>query len=44
MAFKKLKYWFDKDLAEMLADKIGFVHSTFDKKSFVMAIDEKIQI
>jgi 3-methyladenine DNA glycosylase AlkC len=42
MAFKKLKYWFDKDLAQMLADKIIVHYATFDKKTFVNAIEKGI--
>lgn len=43
MAFKKLKYWFDKELAKMLADKIFDVSPTFDKLNFINSIDKKIQ-
>lgn len=43
MAFKKLKYWFDKELAEILADKILNVSPTFDKLTFINSIDKKIQ-
>lgn len=42
MAYKKLKYWFDKELAELLADKIVIYYSSFDKTSFVEAINDKI--
>jgi len=38
MAFKKLKYWFDKALAEMLADKIKIVQMDFKSKAFVKAV------
>jgi len=41
MAYKKLKLWFDKELAEMLADKLLVHISTFNKTSFVKAIDKK---
>lgn len=43
MAFKKLKYWFDKDLAEFLALKIQSVFPEFNKTSFVAAVDEKVE-
>lgn len=43
MAYKKLKYWFDKELAEMLADKILKIKPGFDKTHFVSSIDERVQ-
>jgi 3-methyladenine DNA glycosylase AlkC len=43
MAFKKLKYWFDKELAEMLADKIIVRFPSFDRSTFVSSIDKKVQ-
>lgn len=43
MAYKKLKYWFDKELAEMLADKILSQYPEFDKNKFVESVDDKIQ-
>lgn len=42
MAFKKLKLWFDKALAEDLADKILLVQSDFQKKSFVRQVDKGV--
>lgn len=42
MAYKQLKLWFDKELAEMLADKILVQFPTFNKSTFVKAIDIKI--
>lgn len=42
MTYKKLKYWFDKELAELLSAKIILVFPNFDKKSFIEAIDTKI--
>ncbi len=42
MAFKKLKYWFDKDLAEMLSDKILQIKPGFDRASFVRSVDEGV--
>jgi len=44
MAYKKLKLWFDKDLAKMLADKILAHYSAFDKTSFSNSIDEKVHV
>jgi len=35
MAFKQLKLYFDKELAQMLADKISVVNSKFPSKSFI---------
>lgn len=43
MAYKKLKYWFDKDLAELLSNKITIVYPDFNKKEFIHGIDHKIQ-
>lgn len=37
MAFKKLKLWFDKDLAKMLAQKIYTIDKHFDKNAFITA-------
>ena len=42
MAFKKLKFWFDKDLAILLADKLQIVDPKFDKKNFVKSINSQI--
>jgi len=42
MAFKKLKFWFDKDLARLLADKILVVQPNFKDKSFIKNIDAKV--
>lgn len=43
MAYKKLKYWFDKELAGLLSDKILDIYPQFDKKVFVKTIDQKVQ-
>ncbi len=40
MAYKKLKYWFDKDLAKLLAGKIRSEYKTFDSRGFVRVISE----
>lgn len=45
MGYKKLKYWFDKELAELLAEKISAVDLSFNKKEFVRRIDlEKLEL
>jgi len=43
MTYKKLKYWFDKELAELLAIKILQVDPKFQKKDFVLSIDAKVE-
>lgn len=43
MAFKKLKFWFDKDLAVMLSDKLSAVAVDFDKKDFIHRITSQIK-
>jgi len=43
MAYKKLKYWFDKELVIKLSEKIITVKSDFDKSNFIKEVDEKIQ-
>ena len=42
MAFKKLKYWFDLDLAKLLADKIVEIYPTFAVKDFCKTLDAKL--
>lgn len=42
MAYKKLKLWFDKELAELLADKIIRFYPDFNKSSFIKTIDQKV--
>lgn len=42
MAFKKLKLWFDKDLAIMLADKILLVNPKFKKREFVQSVNRDV--
>lgn len=42
MAYKKLKYWFDKDLAIMLSDKICEVKPDFNRKDFVNNVDRSV--
>ena len=43
MAFKKLKLWFDKDLAILLADKISHIEPSFKSQSFIQAIAKKVE-
>jgi len=38
MAYKKLKLWFDAELASLLADKIVLVYPSFQKDLFVAAV------
>ena len=42
MAFKKLKYWFDQELAEMLSDKTLGEDSNFPRDQFVSTVVGKI--
>lgn len=43
MAYKKLKLWFDKDLAVLLANKIIEVYPNFDSSRFVASISRSIE-
>ncbi|MEQ9309436.1 MAG: 3-methyladenine DNA glycosylase [Balneolaceae bacterium] len=43
MAFKKLKLWFDKDLAKLLSDKIIKIDPDFDILSFIKKVDAGVQ-
>ncbi len=43
MAFKKLKLWFDKDLAILLAKKIILIEPQFNSKRFIKKIDKEVQ-
>ena len=40
MAYKKLKFWFDKELAVMLSEKIIQRYPAFDRAVFVAAVDK----
>ena len=42
MAYKKLKYWFDKDLTQLLADKISSIDPSFDSKTFAKRVERKL--
>jgi len=43
LAFKKLKYWFDKELAQLLADKIISVEPNFNTNQFINSIEKKVE-
>lgn len=43
MAYKKLKYWFDKELADLLAQKITPIKPTFHSDRFIQSVDTKTQ-
>ena len=43
MAYKKLKYWFDKDLAKLLAGKIRSEYGSFDSRGFIRIISDGTQ-
>ena len=43
MAFKKLKFWFDRELAELLADKIIKVEPGFKREAFAQSVDLQVQ-
>lgn len=43
MAYKKLKFWFDKELAELLSNKILKVHPDFNKNQFVQSVDQNVK-
>lgn len=42
MAYKKLKLWFDKDLAKLLADKVSIVDDSFPSKKFITSVDNGV--
>ena len=42
MAFKKLKLWFDKELAIKLADSLKVIRPKLDYKSFVQKVDSQV--
>ena len=43
MAYKKLKYWFDKDLAILLSEKIKKHNKGFDAEAFIKEVAEGTQ-
>jgi len=42
MAYKKLKLWFDEELAKMLADKIQPLHPEFNKRQFIQKVKKGV--
>ena len=40
MAYKKLKFWFDKELAVLLAEKLVPVYPTFQSTAFIKEVEE----
>ena len=42
MAYKKLKFWFDKALAEMLAEKLKAVAPGFPAATFCQRVDQQV--
>lgn len=42
MAYKKLKYWFDRELAELLGNKISSIYEDFDTTHFVEAVEQQL--
>lgn len=42
MAYKKLKHWFDKDLAILLSEKIQKVYESFDSVDFIQKISDEM--
>jgi len=42
MAYKKLKYWFDKELTVMLSNKITCINPDFESKKFIKAVEHKV--
>lgn len=43
MAYKKLKYWFDRDLAELFSKKIKEIYTDFNQETFIQAVDRNVQ-
>jgi len=41
--FKQLKYYYGKELAELLADKIKPIYSKFDSKSFIKTVSKEVK-
>nr|WP_235297335.1 DNA alkylation repair protein [Portibacter marinus] len=42
MAYKKLKFWFDEELAEGLADKISNVRQDFPRENFISDVTQAV--
>lgn len=43
MACKKLKYWFDKELAILLGNKISELRPNFNRNRFLKSVEEKVK-
>lgn len=43
MAYKKLKLWFDEELAALLADKIEPIYSKFPTSTFIQEVKEGVE-
>lgn len=43
MAYKKLKLWFDKELAVLLSEKIINIYPGFNQNQFVLTVDQNVQ-
>jgi 3-methyladenine DNA glycosylase AlkC len=43
MAYKPLKFWFDKELALLLAKKIGSLEPNFNSASFISKIEQGVE-
>lgn len=42
MAYKKLKLWFDEDLAKLLADKIARIEESFNSEEFIKNVKTRV--
>ncbi|MCF7560405.1 3-methyladenine DNA glycosylase [Sabulilitoribacter multivorans] len=42
MAYKKLKYWFDKNLAELISQKLKANGTNFNEEDFIKSIDRNV--
>ena len=43
MAYKKLKYWFDKELAEKLSERILVIDTSFNEKEFIKRVEMDLE-
>ena len=41
--FKQLKFYYGKELAELLAGKIKPIYSKFDSKSFIKTVSKEVK-
>ena len=44
MAYKKLKYWFDRELAEDLSKKILLVDESFEAETFILRVEKDLDL